>query len=145
MTTELSSPEDNNRPALSIRRLPGGETASAPTYLQVMDWTDVGHISCRGPAGLCLVSWGRLGAAIDWAFEDEVFLQFTDGSVQRLTHHRSSKCGYWVQPRASISSDGRYLVFASDWASSGGDSCGAGRDLGQGDAYVIDLVPGSEQ
>jgi hypothetical protein len=144
MTTELSSPADNNRPAIAMRVLPGTATVSPPTYLQVVDWSDEDHISCRGPNGVCLVSWGRLGETNDWPFEDELFLQYTDGSVLRLAHHRSSKCGYWVQPRASISRDGRYVVFASDWGEeTGTDSCGDGNDMGRGDPYIIDLLTSS--
>jgi hypothetical protein len=60
--------------------------------------------------------------------------------VLRLAHHRSTRCGYWVQPRASMSRDGRYVVFASDWGqATGGNSCAGGNDLGRGDPYIIDL------
>lgn len=137
MTTELESPMDGNRPAIAMRALPGESTVSPPRYLQVVDWADVDHISCQGPLGVCLVSWGSLGENIDFAFENEIFLQYTDGSVLRLAHHRSSKCGYWVQPRASISRDGRYVIFASDWGEA--NSCVGGDDLGRGDPYIIDL------
>ena len=134
MTTEFSPPADPNRQAIAIRQLPGTATESPPQFLRVVDWSDEDHISCQGPNGVCLVSWGLLGPTIDWAFEDELFLQRTDGSVLRLTHHRSSKCGYWVQPRATISRDGRYIVFASDWGRA--LECG---DLGRGDPYILDL------
>lgn len=140
MTTEGYSPEDNNRPAIVMLKLPGTSTVSPPTYLQVVDWSDEDHISCQGPKGVCLVSWGILGDTYDWPFENELFLQYTDGSVLRLVHHRSSKCGYWVQPRASISRDGRYIVFASDWGEeTDTDSCSDGDDMGRGDPYIIDL------
>ena len=143
MTVELFSPADNNRPAIAIRELPGTATVSQPVYLQVMDWADVFHISCRGPNGVCLVSWGRLGEANDFPLEDELFLQYTDGPLRRLVHPRSSKCGYWVQPRATISRDGRYVVFASDWGQgTGSNSCGGGNSLGLSDPYLIDLGTG---
>ena len=143
MTTELFSPADNNRPAIAMRELPGSATVSPPIYLQVVDWADEDHISCQGPNGVCLVSWGRLGDSNDFPFENELFLQYTDGSVLRLAHHRSSKCGYWVQPRASLSRDGRYVVFSSDWGQeTGADTCGGGNDLGRGDPYIIDLGAG---
>jgi hypothetical protein len=67
--------------------------------------------------------------------EAELFLAYTDGRVLRLAHHRSSSCGYWVQPRASLSRDGRYVVFASDWNRQ--LDCA---DLGRGDPYLIDLL-----
>lgn len=141
MTTELSSPKDNNRPAISMRLLPGTSTASPPIYLQVVDWSDEDHISCQGPNGVCLVSWGNFEGLYDWPFENELFLQYTDGSVLRLVHHRSSKCGYWVQPRASISRDGSYVVFASDWGEeTNTSSCDVWNDpMGRGDPYIIDL------
>ncbi|MEE8391784.1 MAG: hypothetical protein V3S14_13450 [Anaerolineae bacterium] len=138
MTTELSSPADPNLPAIAMHQLPGTSTVSLPIYLQVVDWSDEDHISCRGPNGVCLISWGILGDTYDFAFKNELFLQYTDGSVLRLVHHRSSKCGYWVQPRASISRDGRYVVFASDWGRQ--LDCD---DLGRGDPYVIDLAADS--
>ncbi len=144
MTHETSSPQDNNRPAISMRLLPGGATSSPPVYLQAIDWADEDHISCQGPNGVCLVSWGSLGESYDTPFENELFLQYTDGAVMRLAHHRSSKCGYWVQPRASISRDGRYVVFASDWAEeTGAESCTTWQDdMGRGDPYIIDLSTG---
>jgi len=143
MTFELWSPADPNRPAIGVRHLPGTITVSTPIYLQVLDWGNAEHISCRGPDGECLITaatWDING----WtAFEGELFLQHTDGAILRLAHHRSSSCGYWAQPRASISRDGRYVVFASDWAEgTGADSCGGGNDLGAGDPYVIDLLAG---
>ncbi len=141
MTTELSSPENPNLPAISMRLLPGLPTVSPPIYLQVVDWTDEDHISCQGPHGVGLISWGNYSGEYDWPFKNEIFLQYTDGSVLRLTHHRSSKCGYWVQPRASISRDGRYVIFASDWGEETGVmSCDKWSDpLGRGDPYIIDL------
>jgi hypothetical protein len=57
--------------------------------------------------------------------------------VLRLAHHRSSSCGYWVQPRASLSADGRYAIFASDWGRE--LDCGSNGFLGRGDPYIIDL------
>ena len=140
MTVELSSPQDTNRPAIAMRLLPGMDTVSPPIYLQVVDWTDVGHISCRGPIGVCLVSWGLFDETFDFPFENEIFLQYTDGSVLRVAHHRSSKCGYWVQPRASISRNGRYVIFASDWGEvTRTNSCGSRNELGLPDPYIIDL------
>jgi hypothetical protein len=79
-----------------------------------------------------LVSWGRFGpAGVAAPFQDELFLVYLDGSVRRLTHHRSTKSDYWVQPRASMSRSGRYVVFASDWGRPTG---------GRGDPYLLDLT-----
>ncbi len=146
MTTENSSPLDPNRPALATRALPGTTTSSQPNYLRVVDWTDEDHISCQGPAGVCLVSWGLYddsgGSQVhDFPFQDELFLQYTSGSVSRLVHHRSSKCGYWVQPRASLSLDGKYAVFASDWDGlSLTSSCTQwSESMGRGDPFIIEI------
>lgn len=137
MTFELYHPSGNL--SLGVRELPGNATVSEPAYVQVLDWGNGAHISCQGPPGVCLVTAGTWDGN-GWSnFEGELFLQYTDGRVRRLAHHRSSSCGYWVQPRASLSRDGRYVVFASDWKhGTGSDSCGAS-DLGRGDPYVIDL------
>ncbi|MFQ5857372.1 MAG: LamG-like jellyroll fold domain-containing protein [Anaerolineae bacterium] len=141
MTFELAGPPpDNDRPAIGLRTLPGTSTVSQPIYLQVLDWGNAEHISCRGPDGVCLVTAGTWDINGWTAFEGELFLQYTDGRVLRLAHHRSNSCGYWVQPRASISRDGRYVVFTSDWGQEmGTDSCSGGNYLGQGDPYIIDL------
>ncbi len=141
-------PPHNNFPAMCYYPLPGTPTAGDPVYLQFdFPWL-FSHLSCRGPNGVGLVTsvtdkdgeWGP--------FEQELFLQYDDGSVLRLVHHRSSSCGYWVQPRASISRDGRYVVFASDWGlETGSDNCGGPNDpdgLGRGDPYIIDLWAGGE-
>lgn len=52
--------------------------------------------------------------------DGELLLVYADSTVAqphllRLAHYRASGCGYWVQPRASLSLAGRYAVFASDW------------------------------
>ncbi len=139
MTFELAGPPpDNDRPAIGRRSLPGTSTVSSPTYLQVLDWGNAEHISCQGPPGVCLVTAGTWDANGWTAFEGELFLQYTDGRVLRLAHHRSSSCGYWVQPRASISRDGRYAVFASDWGRA--LDC---NNLGRGDPYIVDLWAGT--
>jgi hypothetical protein len=51
-------------------------------------------------------------------FEDEIILARIDGgSIYRLAHARSrSAVGYWAQPHAAISRDGRYVVFTSNMA-----------------------------
>jgi hypothetical protein len=140
MTFEIYHP--SGRLALGIRELPGDLPVSRPHYVQVTDWNGE-HISCQGPPGVCLVSMSA-DPADGWsALEGELFLQYLDGSILRLAHHRSTSCGYWVQPRASLSADGRYVVFASDWASGTDNTgCDGGDDLGRGDVYMIDLMPG---
>jgi len=139
MTFELSNPDANGLLSVGYRELPGTATVSEPTYLLVMDW-NAGHISCQGPNGVCLVTNDKEESNGWSALEGELFLLSTDGSVQRLLHHRSSSCAYWVQPRASLSRDGRVVIFASDWQQETGvNGCDTEEYLGRGDAYVIDL------
>lgn len=136
MTTDYSG----NAIANSYRTLPGTPTQSDPVLLQPMGWI-AAHTSCQGPDGVCLVTTSTDLSDGLRPFEGEMFLQYTDGSVLRLAHHRSSACGYWVQPRASISASGRFVIFASDWKRASGSSCGGGNALGSGEAYVVDLDP----
>lgn len=97
---------------------------------------------CEPGAGntTSLSNWGLYDGEID-AFK-------TDGSqVLRLAHHRSrSGEGYWAGSRGTISRDGNYAYFDSNF-----DSCptaaGCGSqtttiDTGYTDLYVIDLNSG---
>ena len=135
MTFEMYHPSGNMW--LGLRHLPGTSTVSPPIYVRELDWFNGEHISCRGPHGVCLVTAGGDSANGIQPFEEELFLQYTDGQVLRLVHHRSSRCGYWVQPRATISRDGQYVVFASDWGRQ--LDCA---DLGRGDPYILELTGG---
>lgn len=129
---------DSNYPALSYRQLPGSAISEqSPVFLYLTDWV-VEHISCRGPIGWCLVTstLGPENAEYD-PLEGELFVILLDGSgVLRLGHHHSSSDGYWQQPRASVSADGRYVVFDSDWRGEGPG--------GATSAYVIDLLAASD-
>jgi hypothetical protein len=60
-------------------------------------------------------------------FENEVIQIAMDGSqrIRRLFHHRSyidnlsETSGYWAVPKPTISRDGRYIAFTSNWGNSG--------------------------
>jgi hypothetical protein len=136
MVGETYHPSGNA--AIGYRWLPGEETVSPPNYVQVLgDWV-IGHFSCQGTPGVCLVTTGENPGNGRQPLEGELFLQYLDGSVRRLAHHRSSSCGYWAQPRATISQDGALVAFSSDW---GVATCGpANEGLGTADPYVL-LVP----
>ncbi|MBI4211285.1 MAG: hypothetical protein HY540_01480 [Deltaproteobacteria bacterium] len=132
MTFEMTHPLNNGQPGQGLRLLPGEyKGVQKPVYLQMMDWGTQGHISCQGPAGLCLVSGSGDPATMQVPFAGELFLQFTDGRIMRLAHHHSTECRYWSQPRASISQSGRYAIFASDWG-----NCG---DTDNSEAYILEL------
>ncbi|CAB9518979.1 expressed unknown protein [Seminavis robusta] len=139
MTTTFASPEDNNLPGLVIHTLPGLISAeeSVPfVFLRTIPWGDGWHISCRGPPGICAVSTSE---TIDDSYHKEVYLQFINGTTIHLAKHQSSECGYWVQPRASISRDGEYVVFASDWAAETAvNSCPGSSGYGDGEAFIIE-------
>ena len=133
VTTSYFVPGANGFPTFITRELPGLSTVSpARPVLTTPAFSDEDHLSFQGPPGVVLVSWGRFGpAGVAAPFQDELFLVYLDGSVRRLTHHRSTKSDYWVQPRASMSRSGRYVVFASDWGRPTG---------GRGDPYLLDLT-----
>jgi hypothetical protein len=131
----LASPEDNNLPAIVSYDLP--LAINDPALIRTVPWETVWHISCQGPRGSCVVTSGNTGMN----FDNEVFILNLDGSIKRLTHHRSSNCGYWVQPRASVSKNGQYVVFDSDYfADAGINSCNTQGGLGGGDVFMIELI-----
>lgn len=137
------SPVQNNIPALGYYELPNG--AARPRFIRSIPWHGMEHISCRGPRGMCVVT--SYAPEPDWALqgvlENEIYLVYFDGSIRRLAHHRSSDCGYWVQPRATISRDGRYIAFDSDfWTERGGKtSCEVFEaNLGGGEVFFL-LLP----
>lgn len=148
MTFELAGPNPyNGQPAIAIRDLPGDPLqASPPQFLKILDWGIGEHVSCQGLSGSCLITAGSM-AANGWnAFEQELFFQNLDGTTDRLLHHRSTSSRYWAQPRASVSPNGRYLVFASDWAAPGAAQTDAGfGQPGLSDPYLVDLWRGEPQ
>jgi hypothetical protein len=80
-------------------------------------------------------SWVTVGLFFDptiglpstGAFRDEVMQIATDGSqrIRRLLHHRShidnqtDTTGYWAMPKPTISRDGRFIAYTSNWDASG--------------------------
>lgn len=69
------------------------------------------------------------------AFDDEITQVATDGSqrVRRLAHHRSlmPPGGYREAPMATISKDGQFIAFTSNW----------GNVNGRLDAYLLKIPP----
>lgn len=71
-------------------------------------------------------------------YEDEIVLARVDGgAIYRLAHARSRSAeGYWAQPHAAISRDGRFVVFTSNMAYPNG--CPTGMHAGEcSDVYLI--------
>ena len=130
---EAAKPIDVMYPALSYRVLPGPAEGQAKVHhLYLIDWGGFEHISCRGPYGVCVVTGypSPENGATD-PLEDEIYMIRLDGSgVVRLAHHHSTGGDYWTQPRATMSVDGRYVLFDSDWGFNDFSSL----------AYLIDLA-----
>jgi hypothetical protein len=63
---------------------------------------------------------GLLDNAVQIAYDREIYAPSTDGSgiVYRLCHHRSQFHSFYDGPHATISRDGLYAIFASNWGKS---------------------------
>ncbi|MBS3167981.1 hypothetical protein J4216_02570 [Candidatus Woesearchaeota archaeon] len=117
-------------------------------YFQVLldpDYGHTWHLSCQGAPGVCVVT--SEPEIKGNPFDDEIYLVYLDSDVQRgdnsnakvrrLAHTRldDTSCevdgefSYRMQPQASISRDGSYVVFASNWGKCGDASY----------SYLIDL------
>ena len=97
----------------------------------ILDWTNDQHTSLYADDE----SWVLLGLYDDpaetgtetGAFENEIMQVAMDGSqrIRRLFHHRShvdnfsDTTGYWAIPKPTISRDGRFIAFTSNWGKSG--------------------------
>ena len=73
------------------------------------------------------------GGPVSEPFDNEIVQVATDGSdrVRRIAHHRSLVGIFEDQPRASISRDGRYVAFTSNWGVAGG----------RRDVYIVVNIP----
>ncbi len=62
------------------------------------------------------------GGTVSAAFDNEIVQVATDGSgrVRRIAHHRSVFNEYYDSPFASISRDGKFVNFSSNWGSASG-------------------------
>lgn len=98
----------------------------------IKDWTNDQHTSLYADDE----SWAMLGLFDDPgvqglpetnAFENEVVQIAMDGSqrIRRLFHHRShidnfsDTTGYWAVPKPTITRDGRFIAFTSNWGNNG--------------------------
>jgi hypothetical protein len=85
------------------------------------DWNQASHYSLlsENEDWVLISSYGNVESLPAGGFWNEVFLVATDGSkrVRRLAHHHAKMRDYWDTPRASISRDGRFAVFTSNWGS----------------------------
>ncbi len=120
VTGEMESPINHNFPGIVIHWMDGEESI----HLRPMPWGRTEHFSAQGLPGVTIVT---AGDEFDGAYAGEIYAIRLDGSIQRLTHHRSSSGDYWVQPKASTSPDGSIVLWSSDWGVEG-----------DRDAYVIE-------
>ena len=76
------------------------------------------------------------GSGVTKAFDNEIMQVATDGSgrVRRIAHHRSVFNEYYDSPFASISRDGKFVNFTSNWGSASG----------RHDGFVVCIQAGSE-
>jgi hypothetical protein len=93
----------------------------------VTDWSNDQHMTLYADDE----GWALLGTYDDpgegvgetGAFEDELMQVSTDGSgrIRRLLHTRTKvdnktdSTGYWAAPKPTISRDGRYIAYTSNW------------------------------
>jgi MYXO-CTERM domain-containing protein len=89
-----------------------------------LNWTIADHVSLRSDAEDFVVVSTYAGDGTYGAFEDEIFLVYTDGSgFVRLGHTRSAQkfsdsgWNYFAEPRAVVDRAGRYIVYSSDLGS----------------------------
>ena len=130
---------DNDTDGFTIRRMDEPHnphyvfwlrTASGPTG-GVSDWTQDMHATMLADNE----DWATMATFVDptinlphsGIFEDEMFQVALDGSerVRRLLQHRSSidfksdTTSYWAMPKPTISRDGRFIAYTSNWEKSG--------------------------
>jgi WD40-like Beta Propeller Repeat len=133
--TETMVGFDNYEGGISIRRLDKARTHKIILLFRTLqgktDWTFDHHGSMLADDE----SWETVGTYRDpeinlpsyHLFEDEIMQVSTDGSqrIRRLCHTRTAidnktaTSGYWATPKPTISKDGRYIAFTSNWEKSG--------------------------
>jgi hypothetical protein len=116
-------------------RLVGRTAANPSAFYSVMDFNNDWSEDYHGSHLSDDVNWIMLSTYVSNTlansgyFKNEIFQVATDGSqnVRRLAHHHSdflsdynangSGNAYWSSPKASVSKDGNWAVFTSNWGS----------------------------
>jgi hypothetical protein len=115
--TNASEPEPICENGIVAMRLADGRARC----LVSLDWSLAVHVSCPDGDGGCVVGTfftAEPEPGTPWPpYAGELFRVAFDGSPpRRLAHHRSRPSGdYNFSPRASISRDGRHLLFSSNF------------------------------
>jgi hypothetical protein len=111
------------------------------TCLLSLDWSLAAHVSAPDGNGWVLISTyatSDLDPLVGWRlYTNEIFELKLDGSeIRRLLQHRSRPANsYHFTPRASVSRDGRKMVYSSNF----GLQAILGAPSQYSDAYFIDL------
>lgn len=86
--------------------------------------TQQDHFSMQASNDLWALAsrYHETGGTVSAAFDNEIVQVATDGSgrVRRIAHHRSVFNEYYDSPFASISRDGKFVNFSSNWGSASG-------------------------
>jgi hypothetical protein len=88
---------------------------------------------------VCLAVY-RADNLVQRAWDGEIVCVETDGvasTVWRFAHHRSQYLSFWDSPRANVSQDGRFALFASNWEL----TLGIGPYGPREDAFIVRLAP----
>jgi hypothetical protein len=115
-----SDPWSNNGFTYTIRSLSNPKSYS--TVFDGRNWGVDSHVSWRNnDEEYAYVSNYAVDKLTNAPLENEIIQIFLDGSgrFRRLAHHRSVYNSYFYSPRASVDRLGRYIIFSSNWDSSG--------------------------
>lgn len=132
MGTMITAFQNN---ALGFRQLatPRDVTSLIPGYWPYSTQQD--HVSMLADNERWALSsrFSTSGGPVLNQFDNEIVQVATDGSnrVRRIAHHRSLVSIFEDQPKASISRDGRYVAFTSNW----------GVVNGRRDVYIVVNIP----
>lgn len=132
MGTMITAFQNN---ALGFRQLatPRDVTSLIPGYWSYSTQQD--HVSMLADNERWALSsrFSSSGGPVLNQFDNEIVQVATDGSnrVRRIAHHRSLVSIFEDQPKASISRDGRYVAFTSNW----------GVVNGRRDVYIVVNIP----
>jgi len=95
----------------------------------VVDWSQDQHMTLYADdeSWATMALFDESNVQKTGAFANEVMQFAMDGSqrIRRLLHHRSkidnlsNTSGYWAMPKPTISRDGRFIAFTSNWGNSG--------------------------
>ena len=128
VTSELAGKYNSNNPGMFVYYQDG----STPIQIASPFWNgSPDHYSMQGPPGIVLCSASYPSAPKTTGLsplEGEIYAVYFDGSIRRFCHHRSvaemtgldtTDNAYWALAKATMSPDGKKIVFASDWGKSG--------------------------